>query len=1103
MLKYKGKSLRTVLAVTVIVAVAIFLLYQLIALSTPILPYIATTESERVSVPSSISKIYQDNTATATSVPGTVTVQKISNLRSAISDYKDYFLEEMDEYEEEQLITGLAVEEKTDILGQNDAYLQNIRNGVGVVTATSVSDLNNKINAATDNITVKIATLNLTTNYTFGNLSKSVTLIIGDLQTGTGSKSLTVYGNIIILDNISSNTTTITAKKTSVQTDGNLYIDCEDTLSSMAAFDAENMIYISKDFTLNSAPYVVQSNSFIAGGTITANGYNTGITAADFAYFHKDLSIKQLLTVNCDEFTIAGDLTSEAYDTTFNVAGTFYANESIFIKQRTYINARDLIVCESLSNIVYGTDISVSDLIYIYDQLSITQNMTIGCESLIINGSVLNEAYDTTLDVGSLMFVRDNLEISAKTNIYADRLFVGGNVTGNAYDQVYTVQKEIFFGSYVTTLFTTVNCPYGDLIIEGEFSSTNILVNVGGRVAVGGNIKGSGNSSTFRIDAGGQMTSVLLDENEAPSATSSPTPSPAPSPIEGGLLVKSVSIVPTETENSYLLSVTYKRLAGITEERIMVTDLNGELIKEFIINPQTQGTADGEGYVTFENLSFDTNNADVLIKVDGTTRTIRYEGMDESGGTRPYFVINKSQRKSIPNPTNTIYTDHSAKSTIYSSPVTVSEYKFLKKAVFDYGKYFRRLKKSEEDAFEKNAQIYNNRTVDQLVSIVSGISGNNVIIKTNNLTISKNMTLGSPTKSVTLIVDNITVNSSSSVVIYGNLIVKNNLMANQSLNLTVNKVNGEGGNFYGKDVTINSTSTLTVEGCMYLDSLTLNQGATVTADTVYVKGNLVVNQTTQITAVNDIYVGSLVGNQAVQLTATNGDLIVMRDLTFNSPSTVNVGGRVIVGKRTVLNATSQIAAGGNKTALILPGEEVELIEIVEEDDVELTALNVNLKGGIYPKRSNGIASFGNTQTYFAGDYIYYSAGLPEDGNDVKVSFKLNKEAALELFEPLPGTGNLPLTNQYASGVSPTSNVSAPLQTNANPKSLESGFANAEASSNEYVFKVKLKNYITSPDKVNNIKNSVTINYKAPEGTEVTVQKNFNIIVVPEKVLRMN
>lgn len=1062
-------------------------------------PYIATTAGERISVPTRSSKIYMESGASAT-VPGSVTIQKTTGLKAAITSFKDNKITEMSSYENDYINTSTLVDDNVALIDSTNTLIGNYRNDNTIVTANSMNDLTTKINNSTGNITIRIASLNTNQDLTVGSPTKSVTLIVDNLSFGSSNRTFIVYGNLILLNTIDLKGTTVKTIKTSLQTDGNLYIDQPTTSNSNTTFNVANMLYTANDFNF-SYPSNVQADSFIAGG-IRDTGYDSYINVTNTFFVNHDLSLENKTTIRSKDFIVKGDVNNSSYNCNIDIDNMFYANNNITIKDLLNIDASYLVVNGSLTNNIYGSTIDVTNMIYVYNDISIPQKLAITTTDLIVNGSVYSGKYDNSFMVNGMLYIENDFVITDRSNVTANTLFVGGNLTSNTWGQALNISNDIFVGAISFTNQTTVRSTNGDLIIAGIMNSTNeVYVDVAGRIAIGGNITHTG--STYSITAGGKTSSVVL-LNETPSPSPTPTNTPPPTPVDDEqLLIKSAAVKPDDTvAGKYNLEISYKRLTGITEEHIFIQEKNApnRLITDILVTPAKEDKLN-DGYFTYNgSFTCDISIQQIMVYVTGRTVTSTYPGGGSGGGNgsdKPYFTTVDSERVSVPNKTTTIYFDHSANITNYNSNINKVSLKFLKKAISDYGRYFKNIKINQADEYENAATVYYNKTIDQIESIVASTPGN-VIIKTDNLDLTKNTVLGSASKPVTLIVENLTVNTPRTIEVYGNLIVNNNFNANQALTVKTNKVNGVGGNFYTGNVNYNGVTTLNIAGMLYANNLTMNQGGTIIADTIVTRGQLTLNAYTQIRAAKDIYTDNFLCNQSANITATYGDLVIRNGLTVNSTTYITVGGRVCIGKRVIFNQMAYITAGGQKTALILPSETVPSDPVIVVKENKSKEIVIDLRcGSDYTTMFNRVASFSQQQVYFAGDAIFYKVDFPSDISNATITYTLNKDGSNSIFDP-PASGS-----DYVLRVLTDGSTTGGLPVANDGNSLVVGPVNIGNATASYVIKTKLKRSIAQGYGMNVINNSITIGYTNTDGTSVSVTKEFTTNIVTTPALRMN
>ena len=1061
-------------------------------------PYITTLDSERVRVTPKNTKIYSDTNATVSALPSGPIISKVTNLKSAITTYKDNYIAGMSVYEDNDVNLNTTIDDQLAIVDNNNTLITGYRNSTTIPVATSSSDLTTKINAATGSITVRIADLSTNSNLSYGSTTKSVTLIVDNLTFGSSNKSITVYGNLIVLNSINLKSTTVTIKKTNALTDGNFYIDKPTTTGSNNSFTVGNMLYLANDFSFDQST-TITAGSLICGMGLTNNSSGSSVTITNGIFIKDNLTANQRATFTSANFTVNGDLINYADGSTFNATNVFFANSNILLNEKTNISASNLTVDGSVTNSVSNSTITITNTAYIYSDLKIDKLLTIHANDLVVDGSIINSANDSHIDITDMLYVENDFILNQKASVTAYSMFVGVNLYNYSLDQNFDIQRDIFVSNATFAARTKLTSHHGDLIINAALTiSSEIEIDIAGRMAVGGNITYSGNS--FKINTGGETTAVLIPTIQEPTTTPTPMPSMTPTPTESpistqDLIIKLAQITSDTTYGNYLLTITYKRLVGVFAEQIIIKDASGVVIKTIDIDPAVSGVADTSGYVTFTNQPFSTTSDNVSISVKGSTKIVTYVGGGDYTGTpkeKPYFTTNVGSRISVPNLTSTIYVDHSAHTTV-PNYINVVDVKFLKKAISDYGKYFKGLKHDQYEAYEDVRKTYNNRTMEQIEAIIAADTSDNIVIETEDLNLTKDIVLGSAKKSVTLIVENLTVNSPRNIEIFGNLIVKSNFNANQALVIKTNKVNGVGGNFYTNNVNYNGATTLNIANMLYATSLTMQQASTITAGTIVVTDRFTNNATSQITVANDIYAGSITCNQAANITVTSGDLVVRNDITANNTFSLNVGGRVCVGKRVTISSTAIVWAGTKKTALIFVGEERAPEVIVVVSDSFSKPIGVDLQTANSPFNLNQIANFNNNQVYFAGDTIYYKVYLPDNFTNMILKYSLNQSGQVSIFDTLPNT------NYYAFDTTTNTALQADLNTN----NLAIAPISVSNQATSYIIKAKLKHNISAPNKMNKIDNTLTLNYINIDGANVIITKKFTTLIVSTSGLRLN
>lgn len=1084
--------------------VALFLVFTFITTSVLIIgkinvsadvttPYITTLDSERVSVTTRTSKIYSDTNATVSTLPSGPVISRATNLKSAITTYKDNYITGMSAYEDTYINLNTTIDDKLAIVNNNDTLIAGYRNSTTIPTVTSETELIKKINAATGSLTVKIATLNILGNTTYGSATKPVTLIVNNLYYGNANKTLTVYGNLVVLDSLIFKNTPVTIKKTTGNNDGNFYIDKPANAGSDNTFIVGNMLYTANDYTLNNLTSIT-ADSIICGKSLTNNSYSAIVNATNDIFVRNNFTVTQVGTFTSKNLVVNGDFINNVANSTFNVSNTFYENNNILLNATTNISAGYLIVDGSVINSISTSNISIVNTFYLSGDLKINQVLNVTAKDLLVEGSIINSYLNSKFTITNALYVENDFILNQKATITAYSMFVGVNLANYSLDQIFTIQRDIFVGNATFTTRTSLVSVNGDFIVEATLAlGTETIVDIGGRMAVGGNITCSGTIVT--ITAGGKTTSVLIPNVQEPVAT--PSPSMTPSPVDtimGTQIVpiKQALITPDTTSGNFLLTITYKRLAAVIKEQIIIQDSAETIIKTIDIDPTISGTPDIDGYVTYNNMPFYAVADTVSIAVKATTQIISYTGSSGGVSDKPYFTNSVYTRISVPTQTSTIYVDHSAQTVL---PTTVKEIdlKSLRKAIADYSKYLFGVKKAQYDSYEKVARVYNGRTIEQIEAIIAADTTTNIVIETDDLSLTKDIVLGSAKKSVTLIVESLTASSPRNVEIFGNLIVKSNFNANQAISIKTNKVYGYGGNFYTNIAYYASTATLNIANMLYATSINMQQGSTINAGTIVVADRLTLNGTSQIAVLNDIYSGAITCNQPTNIVVTSGDLVVRNDLTLNSAFSLNVGGRVAVGKRVTANASITLLSGTRKTALILPGEYTGPGVVVIITDNYSKPIVIDLKTPNSPGNINQIVNFNNNQVYFAGDAIYYKVYLPDNFTNMTLTYSLNQSGQVSIFDILPNT------NYYAFDT--TKNTA--LQTSLIANNLAVAPISVSNQAISYIIKTKIKNNITAVNRVNTVNNTLTLNYINADGANVILTKKFTTLVVATSGLRLN
>lgn len=292
------------------------------------------------------------------------------------------------------------------------------------------------------------------------------------------------------------------------------------------------------------------------------------------------------------------------------------------------------------------------------------------------------------------------------------------------------------------------------------------------------------------------------------------------------------------------------------------------------------------------------------------------------GNNKPYFTTDAAKRVNVPEQISKIYVDD--KSNVIGLPSSVEkEYvKFLKKAIDDHISVINNSINDEIDIYRNSAVIYNSSNIDNIIQYINSINNSSVVIMSNNwINLNKNIVVGSPSKSVTMILNGLNINSGcQSIALYGNLIVLNGINENTGTRFDIYRVNNQGGDMYLKGSSnLNYTSTINIQNTLYVeDNFNVNQTASINADRLVAGGRLSLNGTTQLAINNDIILGALTCNASASITSVNGDLIVDGDFNKNGILNVNAGGRVCIGGKIVFNnGYPAITTGGKTTSLIL------------------------------------------------------------------------------------------------------------------------------------------------------------------------------------------
>ncbi|GEM_PF-1860331 len=192
-------------------------------------------------------------------------------------------------------------------------------------------------------------------------------------------------------------------------------------------------------------------------------------------------------------------------------------------------------------------------------------------------------------------------------------------------------------------------------------------------------------------------------------------------------------------------------------------------------------------------------------------------------------------------------------------------------------------------------------------------SSDGAVIRAGHLNLDNDTQFGTADQPAVVIVDGINTNQPLNIEVFGTLIIRNQLNANQGLSIVVHEsVDGELGNLWVQGhLHLNNDSSVEVAGQLYVDNLTYNNGdLLVEAQRILVPDQMHINTKVNMYAQEEMAVGKLVSNnEDALLKVRDGDLFVRDNININNQLAIETGGWFAVGGNMTANNRPSIMTG--------------------------------------------------------------------------------------------------------------------------------------------------------------------------------------------------
>lgn len=231
-------------------------------------------------------------------------------------------------------------------------------------------------------------------------------------------------------------------------------------------------------------------------------------------------------------------------------------------------------------------------------------------------------------------------------------------------------------------------------------------------------------------------------------------------------------------------------------------------------------------------------------------------------------------------------------------------------------------------------------------------------IHTGQLNLDNSVTFGSPSRPVFLITNGLNINRAVTITVYGTLIVRGDLNANQGGRIIVQSADDSDAAVKADlrvegTIHLNQNSVLKVADELVTDNLIYNSGQLdISAKSLIVENSLHINTKVDMNITEEMIVGNLISNNdKARIIVGQGDLFITNDVHVNNQLDVHTGGVWAIGGSITSNqkpvvSSGDVHEGQTKLKYIPYGLKAEYF--VEEDlrgkKITLLDANVNLNG---------------------------------------------------------------------------------------------------------------------------------------------------------------
>lgn len=366
----------------------------------------------------------------------------------------------------------------------------------------------------------------------------------------------------------------------------------------------------------------------------------------------------------------------------------------------------------------------------------------------------------------------------------------------------------------------------------------------------------------------------------------------------------------------------YKNITNVTRD---------DYLAAFPMGAKTLRSPEGNS-INYE-LIIGTKQADdsILVTSRATTaspnliKEINYTITSKGVSSGTTITTDPTKRVSVPASTNKIYVDGA----ITGAPESfaINKDSNLSLAIQTTLNTYKSTVNSAVTNYESQAVVCNCTNEIDITNAINASSANPVILKINNdidiYTYNTSLSWGTSQKPVILIFKKLTFSNKTTLVLNGDLIVKNDFtITGYESSVRVNKAGNPVlyGNLYTQGAFVgNNKIAVNVANIQYSDSMNIiGYETTLVANKLITAGSFLATNKIYLTATTDIIAKSMtLSGYETSITST-GDLLVQNDFISNNKSSLNSGGNIAVGGSfTNYGYQSSINSGGGTTTLIV------------------------------------------------------------------------------------------------------------------------------------------------------------------------------------------